>query len=57
MADTEQPGARRTAPVNRVRPPDQNQEGRLEGILGIVLVSKNGPADAQHHCAMSLHQE
>jgi hypothetical protein len=34
----------------------QGNEGRLEGILGVVPVAKHAPADAQDQRAMPAHQ-
>ena len=35
---------------------DQDQEGRLEGILSIVGVAQDPPADAQDHRSVPPHQ-
>ena len=34
----------------------QDQEGCLEGILRVVVVTEYGPADAQDHRPVPLHQ-
>src|SRR5262249_13700300 len=34
----------------------QNNEGGLEGVLGVGLVAEDAAADAQHHRTMSAHQ-
>jgi hypothetical protein len=34
----------------------QGHEGRLEGVLGVVPVAKQSPADAQDQWAMPPHQ-
>src|SRR5262249_34146217 len=34
----------------------QQDKGRLEGVLSVLVVAQNPPADAQHHGPMPLHQ-
>src|SRR5207253_490064 len=36
--------------------PGQDEEGRLEGVLGILLVVEHAPADAQDHRPMTADQ-
>ena len=42
--------------ADRRRLPRQYQEGRLEGVLGIVFAAEKLPANAQHQRAVSLNQ-
>ena len=41
---------------DRGRLPGQDQEGRLEGVLGLVRIAQDAAADAQHHRPVPLHQ-
>ena len=41
---------------DRRRPPGEDEEGRLKGVLGIVVVSEDPAADAPDHRAVALHQ-
>ncbi len=34
----------------------QDQESGLEGVLGVVMIPDDAPADAQHHRAVPLNQ-
>src|SRR5262249_48139380 len=49
-------GAGRAETRERRCPPWQNQEGRLKGILGLVLVAQGRPADPQDHRAVTLYE-
>ncbi len=49
-----QPTGQRVAVANRAGLADQDQEGRLEGIMGIVRLVQNQLTDAKHHGAVSL---
>ncbi len=51
-----EPGAQRVAPTDRGRLAGQDQERRLEGVLGLVRVAKDLAADAEDHRAMTFHQ-
>ncbi len=42
--------------MNRSRPPRQQQERDLKGILGEVPIRQHMPADAKHHRPMPLNQ-
>jgi len=47
-----QPRPDRTTPPNRPRPACEDQERRLEGILGIVPMAEHRAADAEDHRAV-----
>src|SRR5262249_7874232 len=49
-------GADPLARADRVRLPDEDEEGGLEGVLGGVPVAQDAAADAQHHRAVAAHQ-
>ena len=51
-----EPGAERVADPERPRLADQDQEGGLEGVLGVVRVAEDAPADAQDHRPVPLDQ-
>jgi hypothetical protein len=36
--------------------PGQDEEGGLEGVLGVLLVPQHAPAQAQHHRPVAAHQ-
>jgi hypothetical protein len=54
--DREEPWADRIGDRQRPRAANQDQEGRLEGVLGVVVVARGRPAGAQHHRAVPAHQ-
>ena len=54
--DAEQPGGDRPIPIDPAESTDQHQEGRLEGVAGIV-VAEDRPADAQNHRPVPLDQD
>ena len=56
MRDPEEPARDRPAPADRAGPAGQHEEGGLEGVLRIVGVMKDAPADPQHHRAVPGHQ-
>ena len=35
---------------------DQDQKSGLKGVVGVVAVAENPPADAEDHRAMPFHQ-
>jgi hypothetical protein len=47
--DAVQEGAQGRGPADGPRPAGQDEEGRLESILGGVIVPQHPPADAQDH--------
>ncbi len=51
-----QPAADRLAPADRAGPARQDQERRLRGVLGVVVVAQDLPADAQDHRRMTIDQ-
>ena len=51
-----QPARERAVFPDRAGLPRQDQEGHLEGVLGVVRVVQDAPADAQHHRPVPLHQ-
>ncbi len=53
---TVEPAADRIQPTDRAGPPHQDQESRLERILGVVRVMKEVPANAQHHRPVAQNQ-
>ena len=56
LSDPEQPARDRPAPADGPGPVGQDEEDGLKGILRIVRVVKNAPADTEHHRAVSDHQ-
>ena len=56
MGHPMEPGADRVADPEPAGLPDQDQEGRLEGVLRVVRVGQHAPADAEDHRAMPLDQ-
>ena len=56
LRDPEQPARDRPAPADRPGPVGQDEEDGLKGILGVVGVVKDAPADAEHHRAVPDHQ-
>ena len=56
MRDPEQPARDRPGPSDRPRPAGQDEEDGLEGVLRVVIVMKDAPADPQHHRAVPDHQ-
>ena len=51
-----QPARHRIPPADRARPPGQHQERRLRGVLGVVAIPEDPPADPHHHRPVALHQ-
>ncbi len=56
MRDLVQPAPQAVSPPDRAAFLDQDQEGGLEGVLGVVWVAQDRPADAQDHRPMPSHQ-
>jgi hypothetical protein len=56
IRDSVQPPCDRSIRADRARPASKHEERRLKGVLGVVLVSNDPAADAQHHWTMELHQ-
>ena len=56
MRDPEQPARDRPAPADGPGPVGQDEEDGLEGILRVVRIVKDAPADPQHHRAVPDHQ-
>ena len=52
-----QPGPQRDVAAERPRFLDEDQERGLEGILGIVRILQDAPADAQDHRPVPRHQD
>ena len=52
-----QPAAQGLAPSDRRGLLDQHEEGGLEGVLDVARVAEDAAADAQHHRAVSRHQD
>jgi hypothetical protein len=50
------PAAERLLLSERTCPADQDQERRLEGVLGIVFVAKSSPANAENHRAVAREE-
>jgi hypothetical protein len=44
------------APPSRPRPPDEDQEGGLEGVLDVMRIAEDPSADVQDHRPVALHQ-
>ena len=51
-----EPGAQGVPDPERAGPAHQHQEGGLEGVVGVVLVREDRPADAQDHRPVPLDQ-
>ena len=51
-----QPARERTVFADRAGLPRQRQERHLEGVLGVVRIVQDAPADAQHHRPVPRHQ-
>ena len=51
-----QPVAKPFGPLDRAGLARQHQEGRLEGVLGILLLTQHAAAHAQDQRAVALHQ-
>ena len=41
---------------DRGRPPHEHEEGRLEGVLGIVVIAEDAAADAPDHRAVAMNE-
>ncbi len=54
--DAIKPVAQPVGVADRARPPRQDEEGGLEGVLGIMAIAQELAADAQHHRPVSGHQ-
>ncbi len=50
-----QPGPERIRVADRPGLARQDEEGGLEGVLGVVVIAEQLPADAQDHRAVSRH--
>jgi hypothetical protein len=51
-----EPGAHLLARDDRGRPPHEHKEGRLERILGIVVITEDAAADAPDHRAVTMDE-
>ena len=51
-----EPAGQGVLPSDRSGPGGQHEERRLEGVLGVVVVTQNVAADIEHHGTMSCHQ-
>lgn len=56
VRDAEQPTRDRPAIADRTGPVRQDQEDGLEGVLGVVRVVEDAPADPQDHRPVPAHQ-
>src|SRR3954452_1286520 len=54
--DRVEPGPQRVAHPERAGSTPQDQEGRLEGVVGVVLIAQEGPAGAEDHRPVPLDQ-
>jgi hypothetical protein len=54
--DAVQPAAHRLALHDRPRPAGEDEEGGLEGVLGVLLVAEQAPADTQGHGPVTAYQ-
>jgi hypothetical protein len=57
VGDAIQPVGEQLAAAKGRRPADENQEGGLEGVLGVGRVPQDAPADAPDHRAVPPHQD
>ena len=55
--DAEEPAPDRLATTDRAGLAHQDQEGGLEGVVGVVRVAQELPADAQDHGPVSFDQD
>jgi hypothetical protein len=53
VGHTVQPGPEARPLVDRRRPADEDEEGGLEGVLGVVIVAQDATADPEHHRAVA----
>ena len=51
-----QPAAELALRPGRAGLPGQDEEGRLEGVLGVVRIAEDAPADGQDHRPVSRDQ-
>src|SRR5947208_3400643 len=51
-----EPWTEGVAHANGRRPPSENEEGRLERVLGVVVVGQDAPTHPEHQRPMALHQ-
>ena len=56
QGDAVEPAPDRFLPPHGAGPADEDQEGGLEGVLGVVLVAQDRAADAEDHRPVPLHQ-
>src|SRR5262249_7990929 len=57
LSDAVQSGGERAPVPDRGGPADEDQEGRLEGVLGGMDVAEQAAADAEDEGAVPLHQQ
>ncbi len=55
--DAVEPARERTRAPDRTRLSRQNQEDCLRGVLGVVSIAQNTPADLEHHWPVPFHQD
>jgi hypothetical protein len=56
-ADTVEPSSQRIGHPDVGRPLDQDQEGRLKRVVGILGVGEHAAADAEHHRSVPLDED
>ncbi len=54
--DAVEPVAQEVGIADGSRPPRQHEEDGLEGVLGMLVVAQELPADAQHHRTVASHE-
>ncbi len=52
-----EPAPERLLGAERTRLANQDEEGGLESVVGVVLVAEDPPTDPQDHRPVSLHQD
>jgi hypothetical protein len=57
VGDTVQPARQRSVLADGSHPSRQDEEGGLEGVLGVLLVPEQSPANAQHHRPVSAQDD
>ena len=57
IGHAEQPAAQRRAAVQRCGSANEHQKGRLKGVVGVVGIGKDSPANAIDHRTVSLDQD
>src|SRR5262249_41803456 len=57
MRDSLQPASKQARREKGASLASQDEERRLEGVLGIVMIAQNAPASAQNHWPVPAHEQ